>query len=75
MSDFGEPTYPVARKDHRCEWCGETIPTGEKHLRFSGMWEGAWQNWRMHSDCHDYADESEALSDGFVPYEHERGKE
>ena len=31
MSDFGDYTWPKARKEYRCEWCGEKILIGEKH--------------------------------------------
>ena len=72
MTDFGDTSWPVARKPHRCEWCGEVIAVGEKHARYVGKWEGDFQNWRMHSDCLEYADENDALQDGFAPYEHER---
>lgn len=71
MSDFGETTQPVARKDYRCEWCGETIQKGEKHAHFVGKWEGEFQDWRMHAECSVDAD-SEELMDGFMPYEHPR---
>lgn len=72
MSDFGEMRWPIGRKDHRCEWCGETIPKATKHAQFCGVWDGEWQNWRMHSECCEDASESKALADGFTPYENER---
>lgn len=76
MGEFGETTYPCGRKDHRCEWCGETIPTSEKHAHFVGMWDGEFQDWRMHSECYsecyEDASENDVFSDGFMPYEHER---
>lgn len=74
MTDFGNVSYPVGRKDYRCEWCGQWIPTGEKHAHFVCKWEGDFQNWRMHLECHDDANESGELTDGFMPYEHERPK-
>lgn len=74
MSDFYNTTTPRGRKDYRCEWCGEPIPKGEKHYHYVGVWEGDWQNWRMHSECHTDANDSEELQDGFTPYEHERPK-
>ena len=70
MGDFGEVRHPVAAKEHRCEWCGEPIPKGEKHAHFVGKWENEFQNWRMHYECHDYADDT--ICEGFTPYEHER---
>lgn len=72
MSDFGNNREPVAAKDHRCEWCGETIPKGEKHNQFTGRWEDEWQNWRMHSECYDSSTSSDEISEGFSPFENER---
>ncbi len=72
MSDFGEVRYPKAAKEHRCHWCAQAILKGEKHAHFVGVWEGDFQNWRMHSECHDAADES--ICEGFTPFEHERPK-
>lgn len=70
MSDFGDISYPVGRKDYRCEWCGQPIPKGEKHGHFVGIFEGDFQDWRMHSECY-YVNE-DAISEGFTPYEGER---
>ena len=72
MSDFGNYQYPKAAKDHRCEWCGETIPKGEVHAKYTGMWEGDFQNWRMHQECYDVSVLNDELIDGFAPYENER---
>ena len=66
MSSFGNTEHPVARKEHRCEYCYGPIPQGEKHPHFKGMWDGEWQNWRMHQECYsDYMD-GEPI-DGFTP--------
>lgn len=51
MSDFSNHSMLVARKEHRCEYCGEKILKGEKHIKFSGVFEGEFQNWRMHDEC------------------------
>lgn len=72
-TDFNSNTAPVARKVHRCEWCGEPIPIGEKHVKFSGKWEGDFQSWRMHPECYEAAGQDDEISEGFSPYEHERG--
>jgi hypothetical protein len=67
---FGETTRPVGRKEHRCEFCYGPIPKGEKHPQFKGMWEGEWQNWRMHEECYRCYVNSEP-QDGFSPGEAE----
>ncbi len=72
MTDFGTTTHPVAAKDHRCIWCGETITKGEKHAHFAGKWEGDFQNWRMHSECYTASVDGGDLQDGFMPYDHPR---
>ena len=60
MSDFGETISPVAAKDHRCEWCAGPIPKGEKHKQYKGIYDGEWQNWRMHDECYE-AQQKEAI--------------
>lgn len=72
MSDFGQYAYPRARKQHRCAWCGEGIPVGEKYVRYVGMWEDEFQNWAMHDECHADALHTDDLSDGFTMYDNER---
>jgi len=52
MSDFGDGKWIVGRKPHRCDACYGPIPEGERHFNYRGMWEGEWQNWRMHEECH-----------------------
>lgn len=74
MSDFGRDTRPVARKDYRCEWCGQQIPKGEKHYHYVGVWEGDWQNWRMHSECFELASANGDMREGFTPFENERAE-
>jgi hypothetical protein len=74
MSDFGEMKTVTGIKDYRCEWCGETIPTGERHDHYVGKWEGEFQNWRMHVECYE-ATLSDDLQDGFSPYEYKRGSQ
>ena len=70
MSDFSNHTQPVARKDHRCEYCGEMILKDEKHMKFSGVYEGEFQNWRMHTECYDGWQNSN--DEYFEPFSNER---
>lgn len=70
--DFGETTFHIGYKDHRCEWCGETIPKGEKFAHYKGKWRDEWQNWRMHQECWDARADAD-IQDGFMPYDHECG--
>lgn len=72
MTDFGDTVWRKAAKVHRCQWCGQDIGKGDKHAYFAGKWDGEWQNWRMHSECYDDAATNKELSEGFMPYEHER---
>lgn len=72
MSDFCNTTTPKARKDHRCEWCAEVILKSERHVKNTGVWEGTWQNWRMHDECYEDASINDEMQDGFTPFEHER---
>lgn len=64
--DFGDTIFPIARKEHRCEYCYGPIPKGEKHSQFKGKWGGEWQNWRMHQECYDVYLGDDPI-DGFCP--------
>ena len=80
-TDFGDVICPIARKDYKCEWCGETIvsevnvirPLRIRHVKFVGKWNGEFQSWRMHAECYSVSDDNDELEDGFMPYEHARG--
>lgn len=72
MSEFGNHTHPVARKEYRCEWCGEKILRGEKHFKYAGMWEGDFQNYRMHLECENACSFENSYGEGFNPFENER---
>lgn len=48
-----ETTSPIARKEHKCEWCGEPILKGEKHHRETGKFDGNFTSYRMHLECRD----------------------
>jgi hypothetical protein len=74
MSDFGEGRTVKAGKQHQCIWCYEHVMVNEYHHHYKGMWEGDWQDWRMHLDClkacrEEQDGESEVHDEG-----HERGR-
>ena len=71
VSDFGAGKWVIGTKEHRCEWCGQSIHKGEKHYQYKGVWDGEWQNWRMHEECHDDYDRNYD-PDGFSPFSNER---
>lgn len=65
-------SFPVARKVHRCIWCGESIAVGEKHRheisKFYDM-----QDFRWHLECNeDSVKYFEADGPEFSAYENER---
>ena len=52
MGDFHSfPTYPKARKQHHCIWCGGPIPIGEQYVQQTGFYEGAAYRNRFHKEC------------------------
>lgn len=69
---FNETFWPIAAKEHRCEWCFEAILKAERHAHFVGKWEGEFQNWRMHEECYADAVKSSEMQDGFTPGDHKR---
>jgi hypothetical protein len=67
-------SFPVARKTHRCIWCGESIPSGEKYRHERSVYDGSMQDHKWHLECD--ADFAEGLRNGddqeFIPYNAER---
>lgn len=59
-------------KAHRCVWCHETIAIGERHLRYVGVWQGDFQDWRVHLECEPYLIHSDP-SEGICEEKHRRG--
>ena len=65
---------PVARKEHRCDFCGEGISVGEKYNRQTNVYDGRVYDWVSHSECSKLAYELDMFddcdegldSDGFV---------
>jgi hypothetical protein len=69
-------SHPVARKAHKCIWCGQPIAIGEKHRHERSIYEGQFQDQRWHPEC-DETFKAEICHDGgheleFVPYGNER---
>jgi len=67
-------TQPVARKDHRCIWCGQKIPSGTKYLAERSIFDGEMQNHHWHPECAQHCREindEEAIWE-FEAYSNER---
>lgn len=66
-------TWQVAKKEHRCSWCGQQIPIGERYLRSRVVFEGDPQTNKLHSECADAAaDDYREWGEGYMPFEQER---
>ena len=44
-------SYPTARKEHKCMWCGDTIKVGEKYERSTLIYDGQIYDWVCHLEC------------------------
>ena len=71
MSDCGGGSWVKTRAPHRCEWCGQAIEVGDAAFNYKGRWQDEWQNWYMHSECHEDCDMNYD-PDGFTPYSADR---
>jgi hypothetical protein len=78
MSRYGytllAEAFPAAKKAHRCIWCGESIPIGEKHRHEKSIYCGTFQDHRWHLECRDAAN-AELFDQGeeeFAPFDNER---
>lgn len=51
MPDLLKESSPVARKEHKCMYCGCIIPVGEKYSRDTLVYDGTVYDWVAHEDC------------------------
>lgn len=63
----------VARKPHRCTWCGQEIAKGERYDMWKSVDDGWFTN-RMHPECVEACDEEcrEFHDNEYHPYDNER---
>ena len=66
-------SFPVARKQHRCIWCGEMILAGTKYCHEISKYD-VLQDHRWHQECQKASFKYFLNGDGpeFSPYENER---
>lgn len=48
-------TYPTARKEHVCEFCGEKIAIGQKYVRQTTIYDGTIYDFVTHRECEEVA--------------------
>lgn len=63
MVDVLRQEKPVARKEHRCLFCGAVIKKGEKYQHNVYVTDGEIDDQRMHLCCED------AVAEFFDPYD------
>lgn len=51
MSWQGFRAVKKPKKAWPCAWCKGIIQAGESHQRYVGMYEGDFQDWRIHDVC------------------------
>lgn len=44
-------SFPKARKNHTCEYCGQIINAGEQYSIEQGKWEGEFFTRKLHLHC------------------------
>ena len=59
-----------ARKDHKCDYCGEVIPKGTKYYWQKNIYDGTFYEWHEHEKCREvasaiwnYADPDEGMDE------------
>lgn len=52
--EFYRWSEPTARKEYRCELCGDKIAKGEKHIRECGKYDGDLFDIRNHVLCREF---------------------
>lgn len=55
--------HPVARKEHKCMFCGGTIKVGKKYNRQTNVYDGAVYDFTAHEECTSVAHELNMYDD------------
>lgn len=72
--DLLSMTHPVARKAHRCIWCGQEIPKGMQYTSERSVFDGEMQNHHWHNECLADAHANNDTEWEFMSYSNERPK-
>lgn len=65
------PSYPVSRKNHICDWCYETIEKGTKYATW--FWFEEQSNTKVHLECENAIHQSDYEYELPSPGSHRRG--
>ena len=55
MCDVIDSRKVKARKEYRCDWCGEPIHRGETYARDTIVNDGEIYTWHSHDECQELA--------------------
>ena len=54
--DTNTAQYPIARKEHTCNWCSQKIKIGETYRKQTIFAEGSAYTWKNHNYCTELAE-------------------
>ena len=73
MAFVTEAKSVIARKQHKCTWCGEAIAKGESYWKWKSAGD-AWFTSKMHPECREpFVEDWRLYGDGkYCPYSNDR---
>lgn len=78
MSEYRllEESFPKAKKEHVCVWCGEKIGIGETYRREKSVYDGDMQNFSWHPECDAaFKKDIQGGVSEFIMHDNPRGKQ
>lgn len=63
MPTILKETYPTAKKEHICEFCGYKIQPGQKYVRQTNVYDGVVYDFITHQECKEVAHELRMYDD------------